>query len=47
MTVNAFVSDRFQISSITFAESLAEAKFNRLDIFTSNRYTGPSVESYT
>ena len=45
MTVNTIVTDGFEITSVTFASNYAEAKKNRLDIFTSNSYTGPEVES--
>jgi len=43
MTVNTIVTDGFEITSVTFAPTYAEAKKHRLDIFTSNTYTGPEV----
>jgi len=45
MVISAFVSQGFEISSINFAETPAKAKQSRFDIFGSNQYTGPDVDT--
>lgn len=45
MIVEALVSQGFEISSIFFADSLEKAKSHRYDIFESNHYTGPVVDT--
>lgn len=45
MCINTYVTDAFEITSVTFSPSYAEAKKTRFDIFTSNSYAGPEVDS--
>lgn len=45
MVIHTIVTEGFEISSLNFAQDFAEAKKGRLDFFTSNKYTGPEVES--
>lgn len=45
MTVHAIVTQGFEITSLNFSSSYAEAKKNRMDIFTGATYTGPEMES--
>jgi hypothetical protein len=45
MVVEALVSQGFEISSIFFADSLEKARLNRYDVFGSNHYTGPDVDT--
>jgi len=41
MMISTVVTDGFEISNISFAESYAKARSGRFDIFNSNQYTGP------
>lgn len=45
MVVHVIVTQGFEITSVNFAPSYQDAKKNRMDIFTSNAYTGPEMES--
>lgn len=45
MVVHTIVTQGFEISALNFAATYADAKKNRLDVFTSNTYTGPEMES--
>jgi hypothetical protein len=45
MVVNAIVTEGFEITNVTFAESPAAAKKQRLDIFSTNTYTGPEMDT--
>ena len=45
MVVHAIVTQGFEVSALHFSPSYAEAKKSRLDIFTTNSYTGPEMES--
>lgn len=45
MVVNTIVTEGFEITNINFAKSYEEAKASRLDIFNSNQYTGPEIET--
>lgn len=43
--INTVVSQGFEIASISFASNYEEAKKARLDVFTSNVYSGPEMET--
>ena len=45
MVVQAIVTQNFEVAGLSFAESYEEVKKNRGDIYGSNRYTGPEVDS--
>jgi hypothetical protein len=45
MVVHTIVTEGFEITSVNFAKNYQEAKKGRLDIFSSNTYTGPEMES--
>jgi hypothetical protein len=45
MIVNALVSQGFEVSGINFAETPEKAKQSRYDLFGSNKYTGPDVDT--
>jgi hypothetical protein len=43
--MNVVVSQGFEIANVTFAPSYEEAKKIRLDVFTTNIYSGPEMET--
>jgi hypothetical protein len=45
MVVNTIVTESFEISNITFADNYQSARQHRLDIFNTNAYTGPEMET--
>ncbi len=45
MVINTIVTEGFEITNIAFSDSYAKAKANRFDIFSSNQYTGPEIET--
>lgn len=45
MVINTIVTESFEISNITFAENYQSAKQHRLDIYNTNAYTGPEMET--
>ena len=45
MVINTIVTEGFEITSMNFAPNYEAAKKNRLDIFTTNQYTGPEIET--
>ena len=45
MVVNTIVTEGFEISSINFSQSYEAAKKHRTDIFDTNNYTGPEMET--
>ena len=45
MVVNSIVTQGYEISNIVFAENYQSAKQHRLDIFNTNAYTGPEMET--
>lgn len=45
MVVNTIVTQGFEITSINFDESLEAAKAHRNNVFESNQYTGPEIET--
>jgi hypothetical protein len=45
LTVHAIVTQGFEISALHFSSSYDAAKKGRNEIFSSNIYTGPEVES--
>ncbi len=45
MVVNTIVTEGFEISNISFASNYQTAKEKRLDIFSSNTYSGPEMQT--
>lgn len=45
MCIHTIVTEGFEITNINFANNYQEAKAHRLDIFNSNHYTGPEIET--
>jgi hypothetical protein len=45
MIINTIVTEGFEISNINFAKDYEAAKASRLDIFGTNNYTGPEIET--
>ena len=45
MVINTVVTQGFEVTSLHFSPTYAEAKRTRMDIFNSNTYTGPEMES--
>lgn len=45
MIINTIVTEGFEISNINFAKDYQTAKASRLDIFGTNNYTGPEIET--
>ena len=45
MIINTIVTEGFEISNINFAKDYEAAKATRLDIFGTNNYTGPEIET--
>ena len=45
MVINTVVTQGFEVTSLHFSASYAEARKTRMDIFNSNSYTGPEMES--
>lgn len=45
MVIQTIVTEGFQITSINFSPSYEAFKNNRFDIFTSNQYSGPEMET--
>ena len=45
LIINTVVSQGFEIANISFAPNYEEAKKARLDVFTTNVYSGPEIET--
>lgn len=45
MVIQTIVTEGFEITSINFSANYEAAKKSRLDIFNSNHYTGPEMET--
>ncbi len=45
MAINTIVTEGFEISNINFFKDYEAAKVSRLDIFGTNNYTGPEIET--
>lgn len=45
LVINTLVTEGFEITNIHFANNYQEAKNQRLDLFNSNKYTGPEIET--